>query len=898
MHKIFPRPLTLCVSLLAWDCQAQNITSPEEERVDAAVYESVLEEVIVTGSRLIRSNLDSPSPVTIYSSEELIGTGVMTLEDFARYLPQNVDTFSDSGVSDSPLKGSAAFNLRGIGLDGTLTLVNGRRVAPFGSSGGTFPFVDINAIPVAAIKRIEVLKDGASAIYGSEAVAGVVNIITHSDFEGVTVAGGYLNNSKGDGSEWDVSVTAGWKGEATRLTGTFSYYEREAIWARDRDFSSEIDFSEQGGFNLRSVLSSPPSIGLLSTFRQFPDPACPQQTEINSIRILVEDIQVWCVFNWTQFTYLQHPSNRLGISAGMEHDINPKLAIFGEVLYSHNQTQDILAPTPYTAIVPAFHPNNSYGEDVLVAGRAADTPPRNFDTDSVTWRALAGLRGQWSTWQWEAALMFSEAEGTNTRANAILEQPFQAAIQGFGGSGGDQFYNPFGLNPENPTDVTEQFLISGTRKRETSKETTVDFQANRQLIEMGGGPLGLALGFQARKQELTQTADEEERGGQILGENRFDPISADRDIFSLFAETLMPIHETFEVQLAVRYDHYSDFGGTTNPKIGLGWRPKPELLVRATWGTSFRPPTFRELHNPKTTSFGLSPADPHRCQATGDFFDCIGFRNITVEFQGNPDLKPDEGETRLIGIAWEPLFAHGLALSVDYWSINHDSRIIESNIGAFSDALLEQLDPFNNPFIIRAPPTVEDINLGIPGIIIGQSDTYINGGKLETAGVDFDLKYVLDTARAGTFTGSLNYTYLSKYDFGSDFMGVTLSEDLAGGYGFNGGLPKHRANFRMGWIRGAHGVSLLIPYVGEFESPTNLVVDEQETEIPYVIDDYLQLDLQYSYSFERLNGAVMRLGCRNCTNKEPPINNYMPFSAAFHEGRGAMLYLRWSQPFR
>jgi len=159
--------------------------------------EETIEEVVVTGSRLIRSNLDSPSPVTIYDAQQLRDTGITTLGEFARFLPQNVDVTSDSRSVGGPFLGSSGFNLRGIGLDGTLTLVNGRRVAPFGSTGGETPFVDINAIPVAAIERIEVLKDGASAINGSEAVAGVVNIITRKDIELMVIEGGLHDHHRG-----------------------------------------------------------------------------------------------------------------------------------------------------------------------------------------------------------------------------------------------------------------------------------------------------------------------------------------------------------------------------------------------------------------------------------------------------------------------------------------------------------------------------------------------------------------------------------------------------------------------------------------------------------------------------------------------------------------------------
>ncbi len=165
--------------------------------------------------------------------------------EFSRYLPQNAAIEPPGFLTN----GTAGFNLRGIGLDATLTLVNGRRIAPYGPSGGDEPFVDINAIPVAAIDRIEILTDGASAIYGSEAVAGVVNIVTLQKIEGITAEGGFLTTSEGDGDEWDLNVAGGWNNADTSITGTLSWFDSDVIWNRDRDWSSTVDLRDQGGYD-------------------------------------------------------------------------------------------------------------------------------------------------------------------------------------------------------------------------------------------------------------------------------------------------------------------------------------------------------------------------------------------------------------------------------------------------------------------------------------------------------------------------------------------------------------------------------------------------------------------------------------------------------------------------
>ena len=272
---------SICL-LLFWSASSQGQPSADDDEEPGSTAEEVADEVIVTGSRVRRSNLDSPSPVLVFDASDLVDNGITTMGEFARYLPQNADNFSDSSSGNTRLKGAAAFNLRGIGLDGTLTLINGRRIAPFGSSGDTEPFVDINAIPVAAIERIEVLKDGASAIYGSEAVAGVVNIILKKSMDGFVADAGYLTTTEGDGDEQDASVAGGWSNENTRVLGTLSWFNRELIWSRDREWSSDADLREVGGANQRSFFSSPPTVNLLQSGAVRADPACPEDGPINS----------------------------------------------------------------------------------------------------------------------------------------------------------------------------------------------------------------------------------------------------------------------------------------------------------------------------------------------------------------------------------------------------------------------------------------------------------------------------------------------------------------------------------------------------------------------------------------------------------------------------------------
>jgi outer membrane receptor protein involved in Fe transport len=892
--------VSLCL-LLLWPASARGQLSADDEAEPDFTAEEVLDQVIVTGSRVRRSNLDSPSPVLVFEAAQLKATGISTLGEFARYLPQNANTFSDSSTGNNGFLGAAAFNLRGIGLDGTLTLVNGRRVAPYGGSGDVSPYVDINIIPVAAIERIEVLKDGASAIYGSEAVAGVVNIITRKQIDDIVAEGGYLTTLEGDGTETDANIAGGWSNEQTRFAATLSWFDRELIWSRDRDWSSNIDLSDRGGGDERSFASSPGWLILLDSELFRADPACPDQGPIASRYTEVDPdgtVYEFCRFNYAHFTTMQQPSTRRGGTASLEHDFHAGLEFFAELIYNRSETQSVLAPTPLAAyFVPAFHPQNPFGEDGLIIYRMLDAGDRGFDSTAITWRAIAGLNGTLNEWEWEAALMQSEAKSEDSRVNGVLRAAFQDALLGLGGPNGDQFYNPFGLNPQNPPEVLEQILISGTRTILTDTETTVDLQLNGSFGALPGGPIGAAFGLQWRNQELDQFADAEELSGVIDGDEGILPLIEDRKIRSAYVEFVLPLHRTLEVQLAARYDHYSDFGATTNPKVGLGWRPVEGLLVRATWGTSFRPPTFRELYDPEFEFEGRVFGDPLRCPVTDSFIDC-DFHAVAGVTEGNPGLMPDEGETRLLGLAWEPQSVTGLALTLEYWWIGHQNRIVGSGFPGEDpfEFFLAELPPDSNPFVVRAPPTPEDIALGIPGVITATYSTFINADKVTTDGIDFEAAYNWFT-RVGEFSATLNYTWLHEFVTGVDSYGVSYSENQAGGYGETSALPKNRGNLGLHWERNIHAVNAVVRYAGSYESPVNLYIDGLETDTPFVVDAFTQLDLQYSYTIVALREAVVRIGCQNCTGADPPVYNYDVIAEPFHEGRGALVYVRWTQPF-
>lgn len=876
-----------------------------------------LDKIVVTGYHIKRFGSDGPAPVVVFDQQNFDAAGVNTLSEFARYLPYNAP---NSNRTFGNITGTSNFNLRGLGQDETLTLVNGRRVAPFAfaagggpeNSGGTELFVDINAIPLAAIERIEILKDGASALYGSEAVAGVVNIILRKHYDGLEFDAAYLSTTEGDHDEATVSITGGWNSSDTSLVGTLSYFDRSPLHDRERPYLADLDFSARGGRAPGSPYSSPPTIFFTPSQSTF-DPACPEEDLVAERHLFPTGEQ--CAFNFLQFTDHIVDSERVGGSFLAGHELGEAIALYGELLASRNEYKaeiapTVLAPSPSVPFffVPSYHPHNPFEQDIAILYRALDAGQRTSETESTSWRAVVGIEVATAGWDWDASVSWSRNEVDLLQRNYIRGPEFQnalcgldgtgdfendfqaAACGGLGGADAQTFYNPFGLNPVNPPELIEA-VTTNTRSGAESGEWSADFLASTDFGLLPGGPIGMAFGAQYRQLELDEQFDPRRFTGEIVGLPPATEIHADRSVWAVFGEAGLPLAETVELQVAARYDHYDDFGGTTNPKIAALWKPRHWLAVRATYGTSFRAPAFRELFDPELLTVGFSYEDPLRCPVTGSNADCNG-GIFFIESRGNPDLEPEEGESLLLGFEWTPATPQGLIVGIDFWRLNHEDRIIQA-----SPQFIIENFPGNSDFITRAPPSEDDIVLGIPGPIERAFTPYFNADEIETEGFDVELQYPWSTDAGDDWNLGISYTHTSEYRF-VEALAVESGTNFAGKF-FGAPLPRDRANLTLDWSRGNHGAAAIVHYVGDFESNVNLIEGGfTDTGIPFIVDDWYTLDLQYRYSFEGLGGAELRLGCQNCTDEDPPLFNSLAVAdSRLHDKRGAVVYLRWTQPF-
>ena len=882
-------------------CLAFTAPAVAQEGGAADESEEVIEEIITTGSRIRRADYDGPQPVVVFDRVYLEATGFRDVGDFSRYLPQSHQTLNESvGQYYTGVPEASQFNLRGLGADSTLTLVNGLRVAPYGQSIGGDPFTDVSAIPMSAIERIEILKDGASAIYGADAVAGVVNIILRKDFVGTEASAGYQVTSRGDNAEWNVDLFhGGQRGDFYYMLGMF-YQDREPLYNRDRWHSADPDYRSIGGVNFRSGNGSPGTIALYETFTFHADPACGTDPRIANVETWPDyPGESMCTFNYNHFDMMYVDRQRASMSVKTGYEFGNGVHLFTDLLYSHKDSFDEVAPTPVAGTwldtqfgrpyVPADHPNNPWGAEGEIWYRVLDSGTRQTERTSDQYRVTVGVEGSAGEWTWNGSALDS--------ANSVRsQQPGSVFLPAFGTGQPcfdqvpDQYYNPFGWMPENDPAVVDGFTMT-TEDGSDSIERAVDITASRTFGSLPGGPIGIAVGTQWRYQELEEFADEVSAQGLIAGRSAdFLLDHADREIRAAYAELSLPVVDSLELQLAARFENYSDFGDTTTPKIAMRWAPLDQLALRASWGTSFHAPDFLDLYQNPVQYLGRF-FDTPRCEATDLQADCDTPVIIDVLDQGNRLLGPETGESWYGGIIWRPPFVQDLNVDIGYWRIDYEDKIYWVG-GQF---VLDNL-PTENSYVERAPQTPDEVAAGIPGRILSLTVTPQNLAKQFTDGWDVGISWQRQTDGGNVFGLRLDYTYTATWDaiLPEDFGYMEYTE--AGGY-WDGPIPRNRGNLNLNWQTGRHDLNGTVHYSGHYQNWMEfLPVDGLESDIPFIVDSFATLDLQYAMHFDVWEEAVLRVGCQNCTDEDPPFTHDTG-GENIHDRRGLIWYANWTQTF-
>jgi iron complex outermembrane receptor protein len=780
----------------------------------------MLDRVEITGSAIKRIEGESALPVTTITRQEIDQLGVVN----AAQLVDKIASNSGQGyqlahaLGDAARPGFSGASLRGLGPESTLILLNGRRMAVYAFDGGA---VNLQQIPFAAIERVEVLRDGASAIYGTDAVAGVINFITRKDYSGVQVYGAaYLPQEKG-GEQYQANILAGWGDLAKdrfNVFGVLSYTDQKSVKSIERDFSKtalrrdiSIDpnvfgvpyvqrtssnafpgniLTPSGAF--RNPYASPfqgatPGVETNPNIGVFPDAGCLPPASYG-----LTSTDTRCRYDYaTQIDIV--PDNEVWSFLGRAtFQLKPNTQLFAEASWAKQKSTFRISQTPVSqaattqqpdgtrlpllypadgpyypgnGIVPAI-PGTPLTGDLDLYWRALETGPRTNEATTDEYRILVGASGVVWRWDYNVGAYYVSSEVTDTYLGGyLLESKLLPAMY----SG---VINPFGYQTAAGMAALLSTQIIGDVRTAKTTAWVVDGVAAKQIATLPTGPLTLAVGLQYQSQKYNDNPSPILGSADIIGGTGDQPpVAGDRDVFSLFGELSIPIIKNLDAQVAVRWDDYSDFGSNVSPKFGIRWQPSSALLIRGSYGQGFQAPTIPALVlQPVWSNSAGAYDDPwYLAQAPGG---CDALFNplycgspLSVTYSGNRDLQPVTSDQWSVGFVLEP--TRNFSVGADFWWIRQNDLfgnpvgdvIIQDCIDNFDPVALNcNGSPYSSLVRTRVAPVA---NVGLITVMDTAFDQTQNFSDQNTNGVDVEAKLRIPQ----TGFGDLTFTYAATYIF-------------------------------------------------------------------------------------------------------------------------------------
>ena len=829
-----------------------------------------LQRVEITGSNIRRADAETASPVQTVTREDIEKSGKSSVAEYLQTLAVDNQGSVPTTFSSGFGSGGSGLSLRGLGAASTLVLINGRRIAPYGlADDGQKVFTDLNSIPLEAVERVEILKDGASAIYGSDAIAGVVNVILRKSFKG-TVAKASVGQSKyGDGTEKRGSVTHGFgdmDNQGFNVLLNLELADKKAIYNRDRKdrgavgrsdlrregFDAETTGGANGGTgaiiagrgaavsstignvrnpaNLQFFSRSNTNTAATGFTRNFPGANCDTFTR----GYPQGDPGGGCLTDNAQDYGQIQPDNRtVNFFGRAAKQINAQTEAYAELNLYSSESRSQTTPSGVSGSVGypggpvsnagvalgAAHPDNPYfGTAARLRYAAADLGPRTSNTDSQFSRFVAGLKGTVSAWDYDTAFLFSQNKTQNARTNYLqrdvtfaLLNPTAANVAA--ARAGSAAYAALpagsvwrigenaGLNSAALYAAMSPTIASDA----ISRTTQIDFKASRELGKLEGGPIGVSVGAELRKESITLQPTSGTERGNIIGLG-YSAYSGDRNVLALFGEALFPVTKRIELNAAVRADRYSDAGTSVTPKLGAKWRPVDNFALRGTYAEGFRAPSSAE-NGVGGLAFFTSTTDPARCRpaAAPSIVIGCGAASVAGITSPNPNLEPEKSKSVSLGVVWD--VTPRTSVTADLWQIKRSNEI---NQGAASVA-------------VAAGRVSRDISTALPGFpgdpgaITAVLIDYENSAKTTVRGLDVDVRHRIDLSGGnGRVTLTANWSHLFKWlreekngtEF--DYAGTIGNHDVTNAIG----TPKDRINFGVTYEVGAWRIAAIGNYRG------------------------------------------------------------------------------------
>ncbi len=897
-----------------------------------------IEEVVVTGTYIPRaSQFDSPSPLVVVGREEIDASGANVIGELIEDLTINSGSLNNpDSFTQNLTTGTSNVNLRGLGVASTLVLFNGQRqTASAMATDRGENFVDTSSLPpMIAFDRVEILKDGAAALYGSEAVAGVVNFLSRRNFEGVEVELGYQDIPGHDQRDLELSVLYGVGNDTTHFLAAFSHLDRDMLTTADRRLSSLTDDLSQAGYPGSFLIPTQPAHAVYGAvwgqafdsngngIADFIEPTLglpavpgaqpPVFGDNDCAAVAATDPKVipsfaavvptpignvplgLCQFDFGSFWSLVPEETRNTAYFELTHVLSERVDGRVELHVADNEAISNTSPSfPFARfpLIEAAHPDNPYGTDVQFIGRLIGAGGVPFESryDSTTRRIAGTLSGDFGTgWSWEFGAQYSENDFKIAAPDVLVDQ-FDAALQGLGGPACDpaagtagvapcHYFNPFGsaltgTGTPNTPELLDH-LVGFYEIDATSELLTVGGFVTRELGMLPGGSAALVVGAQHRAEELDHDYNDDANRDNFIFLVGNPDFSEHRNINALFAELALPIAETVNLQLAVRHEDYGDID-STDPKLTVLWQPSDGLSLRGSIGTSFRAPSMFQSFGTQTTLGEL--IDPN--VGTPQFFPV----RSQPDPQGHP-LRPEEADVLNLGLTW---FARdALRIDLDYWSFEYSNVIIKQNAQAILNAAAMG-DPQALAQIVRAPGS---------GLLL-QVDTYFdNASALDTDGVDLRITYDLPSAGPSTYQVGLESTLVTSYDIDDPQAGRIDGAGRRNFANFATSMPELRANAFFNWRRDAHLVDVAVRYIDSY-------ADDQAalgagSGAFRSIGSQVTTDVRYAYQFRDGAGPRIAVGVINLFDEDPPhVATNGGYDSKVHDPRGRVVYARASFTF-
>ncbi|MDQ1816131.1 TonB-dependent receptor [Massilia sp. CCM 9210] len=787
-----------------------------------------IQRVEVTGSSIKRASAETASPVQVITAQDMAKSGKGTVAEYLQTLTADGAGSLPTGFGNGFAAGSTAISLRGLGATSTLVLLNGRRMAPFArADDGQKSFTDLSTIPMEAVERIEVLKDGASSTYGADAIAGVVNIILRKDFTGL-IAKGTIGQSKyKDGEMAKGSLTWG-KGtleaDGYNVLVNAEYYTNNELKNKDRanrgwighgdlrPYGYAMDTQFASGYLAGSNNTGASPTGSIrnpanNTYVSLPGCAALSKTA-NS------DPQGGCLWHHDQFRSMQPQVDGLNLYTRVSKKLGEDLQVYGEVGYSKRNTSFTLVPGeitrtyagPPTAANPtgvtnwgsgagttmqlaANHPQNPYGVPVRVRYSAFDVGPSERSVNNEFNRLVVGLKGAGMGWDFDTSYVHSESKLDLKYSNMLNLRVVQAAL----GNPASPYF-PYYIGEQagkNPASLYAAMVRTAT-SHSTTQLDIVDFKASRELFQLPGGAMGLAVGGEHRREKLDNPSLSGTEDGSI--NSSYVAAKGEEKISAVFLEVAAPVLKSVELSAALRYDKYTNFSSTT-PKLGAKWTPLKTFALRGTYSEGFRAPGAAEASASSRSTGTATTRDPIRCPGGtpaaggGSATDCsVSLAAVKV---GNPNLKPETSKGMTLGMVWDPL--NDTSLSVDLWKIKRSDEI---NPLPYNEAAAL-------PTAVRADNNLVVGGVAIPntGTILISNAPYRNSSFTEIKGVDLDIKQKFRLGDMGRANLGLTWTYIDSWIRAES---ATVKYQYAGTHGNCdtsncAGTPKQKISFVAGW---------------------------------------------------------------------------------------------------